>query len=166
MRIRYAAPCTILVLLAASANAQRITHLGSHIPDESSVAYLNISGHNTNAVDANGVRYQGNDHAGNRLWLNDCVQSVAPDYPYSARVNQFQGRGVIRLTLNLRTGLVEKATLIKSTGFDILDACAISAFQQWAWKPGRWKEIDVPVTFQLGDIHAPLPAGMVRLPRS
>jgi len=98
------------------------------------------------------------------VWLNDRLKSVAPEYPYGERLNRHQGRGIIRLMLDLKTGVVTKATIIKSTGFTILDACAVAAFQRWRWKPGKWKEIDLPITFQLGDIHAPLPRGAVPLP--
>src|SRR6266567_2154298 len=47
----------------------------------------------------------------------------------------------------LNTGSVSKVTVIQSTGFPGLDNEAIFALHQWRWKPRRWKEIDIPVTF-------------------
>jgi TonB family protein len=37
--------------------------------------------------------------------------------------------------------------MIQSTGAAALDENAMKALHQWQWKPGKWKEIDVPITF-------------------
>ena len=60
------------------------------------------------------------------------------------------GRGIIRLTVDLKTGVATKATVIKSTGFRTLDSCAVASVQRWTWKPGKWKEIDLPIIFHIG----------------
>lgn len=127
-------------------------------------AYFQPYIHQTSAVDAKGICHQGSDYAGNPPWLDDRLKSVAPEYPYSERLHRHEGRGIIRLTLDLKTGLVTKAVVIKSTGFSTLDACAIGAFRRWTWKPRKWKEIDMPVTFVMG--RSPLPPGAIPLPRS
>ncbi|PYJ45652.1 MAG: energy transducer TonB [Verrucomicrobia bacterium] len=49
--------------------------------------------------------------------------------------------------LDLKTGAVTKVTLIQSTGVPALDDNAMKALHQWLWKPGRWKEVDVPIAF-------------------
>jgi TonB family protein len=163
MSIKHTVPC--IVLFVASANAQLEKPIDSLIPRESSAAYLNTHSRHSSAVDAKGVRHQASDYAGTAPWINDRVKFVAPEYPYSERLHRHEGQGIVQLTLDLKTGLVTTSTVIKSTGFSTLDNCAVSAFQRWTWKPGKWKEIDLPVTFRLGNIHAPLPAGAVRLQR-
>jgi TonB family protein len=39
--------------------------------------------------------------------------------------------------------------MIQSTGTPALDESAMEALRQWQWKPGKWKEIDVPITFAI-----------------
>ena len=163
MSLKRIVPC-ILGLIVASANAQLKKPIDSLIPRESSRAYLTPSspsrGHDSSAVDAKGVRDQGSDYVGIAPWLNDRVKSVAPEYPHSW-VFLHQGEGVFRVSLDLHSGSVTRVSVAKSTGFKELDESAIAALSKWRWKPGRWKEIDLPVTFAIG---APLPARAVRLP--
>jgi hypothetical protein len=49
----------------------------------------------------------------NPPWLNDLLKSVASEYPDEERRHRHQGRGIIRLTVDLKTGVVTKATVIK-----------------------------------------------------
>ncbi len=102
------------------------------------------------AVDAKGVRYRGSEYVGTAPWMNDVTHTVTPDYPFDERAQHHKGSGLLRLSLDLRTGSVAKVALIKSTGFAALDNSAVSAFAKWRWKPGKWKEIDVPITFTSG----------------
>lgn len=161
MSINRIVPC-ILGLIVASANAQLEKPIDSLIPRESSGAYLTHSGHNgSSAVDAKGVRHQSTDYAGTSPWMDDRLKSVVPAYPHSW-VFLHQGEGVFRVSLDLHSGTVTRVSVVKSTGFRELDESAITALSKWRWKPGRWKEIDLPVIFRIG---APLPAGAVRLQR-
>ncbi len=118
------------------------------------------------AVDAQGVRHHWSNHGGkNPPWIDDAIKKVAPQYPYEARSRHQTGSGLFRITLNLSTGSVMKATVIKSTGFPanpqwasrVLDHAAGSALVQWRWKPGKWKEIDLPITFTIDrpPLHPP-----------
>src|SRR5439155_27074949 len=102
------------------------------------------------AVDAKGVRHRGSEYSGRAPWMNDVVHMVKPDYPYVERLRHQQGSGLFRLTLDIKTGSGTRITLLKSTGYTALDISATAAFGRWRWKPGRWKEIDVPVTFTFG----------------
>jgi TonB family protein len=136
---------------APFANAQLETHLGSNIPSQGSSAYLNSGSRSTAAVDAKGIVHYGTEYVGVPPWFNDRVKTVAPEYPHSERVYRHQGRGLIRLILDLRTGSVTNAVVVKSTGFGRLDQSATSAFKHWTWKPGKWKERYLPVTFQIGN---------------
>ena len=124
---------------------------------QGSSTHLNPNSHDTSAVDAKGVRHHGSEYAGNPPWLNDLLKSVASEYPDEERRLRHQGRGIIRLTVDLKTGVVTKATVIKSTGFRTLDRCAVASAQRWTWKPGKWKEIDLPIIFHIGkNTPAPL----------
>jgi TonB family protein len=55
---------------------------------------------------------------------------------------------MFRIVLDPKTGLVTRVTVIKTTGFPSLDNSALAALQKWRWKPGRWEEIDMPVSFR------------------
>jgi TonB family protein len=68
--------------------------------------------------------------------------------------------------LDLRTGAVTQVTVIKSTGFIALDRSAVSALRRWHWKPGKWREIYMPVTFTIASPLPRPPNGSTRLPRS
>jgi TonB family protein len=101
------------------------------------------------AIDAKGVAYLGTQYQGPPPWMDDVIHSVTPDYPYRARAVRQQGTGLYRLILDLKTGAVIRVTIIRSTGFGKLDDSVIAALRQWRWKPGKWKEIGLPVTFTL-----------------
>src|SRR5438128_7004760 len=101
------------------------------------------------AVDAQGIRHRGSDYTGPAPWMNDAVKTVTPDYPYDYRARHIGGSGLFRATLNVNTGSVIDVAVLKSTGVSMLDSCAIKALRQWRWKAGRWKEIDMPLTFAI-----------------
>jgi TonB family protein len=103
------------------------------------------------AVDIKGRRHLGSrDSPGlNAPWIADHIADRAPEYPYADRAQYHQGEGFYRITLNPRTGLVTQVRVIKSTGFVSLDKSAIAALSKWRWKPGKWKEVDMPIRFQM-----------------
>src|SRR4051812_17262159 len=95
---------------------------------QQSAGYLG-TGQSTSAVDAKGVRHT----VPSRVpapWLNDRIKAVAPDYPYAERARHHAGEGRFRLYLDLKTGVVTKIEVTKSTGFTALDQCALTAFRQ------------------------------------
>ena len=102
------------------------------------------------AVDAQGVRHQERDY-GRKIapWNRDLIYAPRPRYPYEVRAKGQGGSGFFRIILDLSSGNVVKVTTIKSTGSPVLDNAAISAFRQWRFKPGKWKEIDLPITFTM-----------------
>jgi TonB family protein len=110
------------------------------------------------AVDARGVRHHASEYHGRTPpWETDRVKALpGPEYPYFDRRNLHQGSGLFRLTLDLRTGAVTNVAIIKSTGFGSLDGSTVVAARQWRWKPGKWKQIDTPVSFTL-TIHRSRP---------
>jgi TonB family protein len=130
---------------------------------QASSAYLGSKG--TRAVDAKGVRHNGNDYPSKHPpWLDEVVKTVAPDYPHLDQAQRHQGVGWFHLMLDERSGAVTKVTVIKSTGFSTLDSRAMTALREWRWKPWKWKAIDMPVTFELASASAPPPPGSIRLP--
>ena len=123
-------------------------------------------GERGSAVDAKGNRHTIAAHSGRFApWVQDCVKCVAPYYSYGDRRLRHTGEGWFRIYLDLQTGVVTEIAVLKSTGFATLDDSAIAAFRRSRWKPGRWKQIDMPVRFILATPSA-LPAGSVRLPSS
>ena len=105
----------------------------------------------SSAVDIRGQRRSGSrDFPGGgitRLGIADRIAYRLPEYPYEDRARRHQGDGLFRITLDPKTGLVTQVTVIKSTGFASLDNSAVAAIRKWRWKPGRWKEVDMPIRF-------------------
>ena len=101
----------------------------------------------SSAVDARGIRYRASNNAGLPPWIADAVRKRRPDYPYKNRTQRNEGSGLFRLTIDLKTGSVTNIDVVQSTGFPGLDESAINAFRDWRWKPGKWKEVDIPITF-------------------
>jgi TonB family protein len=130
-----------------------------------STAYLGGESSNSSAVDAKGVRHSSKKYGRNLPpWFHDRVKALAPDYPFRDRARRNEGQGIFRLTLDLKTGEVIRVTMLKSTGFATLDRSTIAAFRRWLWKPGKWKEIEMPITFTMSPPPARLPPGAVRIP--
>ena len=139
-------------MLIVSALSGSVTPLSIASTVDASSAFLGNTGINASAVDSKGVRYRASDYGGAiPAWLNDKIQAFAPDYPYADRVQQREGTGLFRLILDPRTGNVTKIVMLKSTGFTTLDRCATTSLQRWRWRPGKWKEIDMPIKFTMHD---------------
>src|SRR5437660_8374465 len=77
------------------------------------------------------------------------VYAPRPTYPYEARARHLQGSGVAILTIDPATGNVSNAVMAVSTGAQILDNAAISAFSQWRFRPGTVSKVRLPITFTL-----------------
>jgi TonB family protein len=108
-------------------------------------------GSDTTAVDAKGIRHRSSQYSTeeNIPWLVDRVKCPAPRYPFWDILNHNEGNGSFKVALDLKTGAVTDVTMLQSTGVGSLDKSAINALKQWTWKPGRWREIELPVTFVL-----------------
>lgn len=112
------------------------------------------------AVDAKGVRHTWDASSTKRPRASaDLTKMVPPEYPYEARKSRQEGVGLFRIQLDLATGKVTKVTVLKSTGVVMLDNSAQWALRRWQMKPGRWRELDVPMAFTLS------PPGTQFLPR-
>ena len=101
-------------------------------------------------VDAKGVRHTWDGNPTKPPpYAADVTKRVPPDYPYEARRACLEGSGLFRLQIDVATGKVIKATVLKSTGVVILDNSALWAVRRWQFKPGTWKELDTPIAFSM-----------------
>ena len=127
------------------------------------------STHINTAVDIKGIRHTASEYRDHRPPWNfaDRVKAVGPEYPLADRASYHQGSGLFRIVIDPKTGIATQVTVLRSTGYVSLDGCAIAALRRWRWKPGTWKEVDMPITFEM--VSRPptsLPPGATRLPRS
>jgi TonB family protein len=130
-------------------------------------SYLSpAQGRGYSAVDAKGTRHTGSDYA-HKIppWMLDCTKLVGYEYSNEDRFRHRQGRGLFRLTLDLKTGVVTQVAVQESTGFPSLDRSAINSLKRWRWKPGKWREIVMPVTYVLTWDRS-LPKGAIPIPSS
>jgi TonB family protein len=120
----------------------------------------------SSAVDCKGRHYRGSDYPGDAIppWWQDKIKAVAPEYPFTDRRDRHVGVWLFKLTLDLKTGFVLTVRTVRSTGYRTLDSCAAAALRQWRWRPGKWKEIELPIKFTMS--QTPQLPGSVRLPNS
>ena len=83
-------------------------------------------------------------------WVADCIYCDVPHYPLDARWRRAQGKGYYRVTFDMKTGTVVNVSVMQSSGVGSLDNSAIAALRKWRMKPGKWKEIVVPIDFRMG----------------
>lgn len=79
------------------------------------------------------------------------VSAPRPEYPYEARKRRITGSGIAAITIDVATGDVTNAGMLRSIGDPILDNAALSAFRRWRFKPGistskAWIDITFTVT--------------------
>ena len=102
------------------------------------------------ATDSHGVQHRGGDYGGRRApWIDDALAKTSPEYPQKEKEQHHTGSGLFRLSVDLKTGLVTKVTVVQSTGYRALDDAAIASFGTWRWRPGQWRQVDMPITFAL-----------------
>jgi len=77
------------------------------------------------------------------------VSAPRPEYPYEARRSKITGSGVCVMTVDSSSGSVTDATMAQSTGNNILDNAATSAFRRWRFKPGTVSRVRTPITFTM-----------------
>lgn len=101
------------------------------------------------AIDAKGVQYSERDYWRGPRWMRDAIFAPKPEYPYNDRRLHHEGTALFRLTIDPKTGSTTNVAMIKSTGFPKLDDEAFNVVRRWRWRPGKWKEVGVPVVFTL-----------------
>ena len=119
----------------------------------------------SSAVDSKGVRRYAVEYPGPHIpWIDDQLKAFAPEYPYADRAKHHEGAGLFCVALDPKTGSPTKVAILKSTGFSTLDNSAVASLFHWRWKPGRWREINVPVRFQIRSGPLELKPGQKVLP--
>jgi TonB family protein len=83
------------------------------------------------------------------LALKYVSHKVRPEYPYSARVQRLEGKGIYQLDIDPKSGAVVNVSVVKSTGYAILDRAVVRAFQKWRFVPGALRSAKIPVTFSV-----------------
>ncbi|WP_414041719.1 TonB family protein [Acidithiobacillus sp. M4-SHS-6] len=84
------------------------------------------------------------------------AHNPAPDYPQSARWEGEEGTVVLRVLVN-SSGLPEKITVARSSGYTSLDRAAEKAVQRWRFTPGTRDgkavamQVEIPIRFRLRD---------------
>ena len=82
--------------------------------------------------------------------------------------NDPEGEGWFRLRVDPKSGRVLSASVVRSTGFAVLDSAAIWALRRWWFHPGASKSLVVPIQFShrppLGRGWHQIPAARSRLP--
>jgi len=76
------------------------------------------------------------------------IATPKPEYPYDARRDQTEGRGLFRLVVNA-AGTVDSAEAWQSTRSAQLDKAATAALKQWRFKPGTRRDGLVPIVFTM-----------------
>jgi TonB family protein len=99
-----------------------------------------------------------------RVSMEDILYKVGPRYPSDYRRARIGGTGRFRMNIDFKTGKVTSVTVVKSTGNDGLDREAIYALRRWRFKPGKAKEVEIPITFSNGSEPLVLPPGSVSTP--
>lgn len=77
------------------------------------------------------------------------IKKIEPEYPVAIVIHGAKGRGVFRLTINPKSGLVDELKIVKSTGYKDLNELAAKALLQWQFQPGTRSPIEVPVEFDI-----------------
>lgn len=79
------------------------------------------------------------------------IYAPRPQYPYEARARRQVGSGIAILAVEPSTGIVKNAEMATSTGHELLDNAALSAFRKWRFRPGSVRaEVRIPITFTMG----------------
>ena len=70
-----------------------------------------------------------------------------PEYPLAARKRHWTGAGIF--ACNVRPdGTVASVDVLRSTGHEMLDQAAITAFRQWRFQPrDKFKLVRIPMNF-------------------
>jgi protein TonB len=69
-----------------------------------------------------------------------------PEYPFAARKHHWTGHGVFACKIR-SDGTVASVDVRRSTGHQMLDQAAITAFRQWRFQPADMKLVNIPITF-------------------
>jgi protein TonB len=94
-----------------------------------------------------GVAAVGNSQASDATRTKrHALYAPRPEFPLAARKLHWTGAGVF--ACNIRSdGPVASVDILRSTGHQLLDQTASTAFRQWRFQPGDMKRIKIPISF-------------------
>jgi TonB family protein len=81
--------------------------------------------------------------------VQNAVYAARPLYPAEARSKRLTGAGIVFVDVDQKTGQVTSARMLQSTGYQILDEAALSAFRKWRFKPGTVEKVRIPISFTI-----------------
>ncbi len=94
---------------------------------------LQSSGLTENEIIAPAVNPQSlEDSQSDRLPVK--IRGLKPEYPLKARQNNWEGVTVLKILIQA-DGKVGEATIIQSSGYELLDMAAVKAVKQWRYRP-------------------------------
>jgi TonB family protein len=77
------------------------------------------------------------------------IKKIEPEYPIAFVIHGAKGKGRFRLTINVKSGLVDEVKIVQSTGYQDLNKLACRALLQWTFQPGTHSPVEVPVEFDI-----------------
>jgi TonB family protein len=78
------------------------------------------------------------------------IYAPKPEYPGEARLKHLTGSGIVMLDVDVPTGRVTNARMLKSTGHWILDNSALDAFRKWRFQPGKAApNVKIPINYSM-----------------
>lgn len=78
------------------------------------------------------------------------VSAPRPAYPYECRAKKITGSGVCVVSVDQASGSVTDATMVQSTGNNLLDQSTMNAFRRWKFRPGSTApKVKIPITFTM-----------------
>jgi TonB family protein len=88
-----------------------------------------------------------NSQASDAMQAKRALYAPRPEYPLAARKRHWTGAGVF--ACNIRAdGTVASVDVLRSTGHQMLDQAAITAFRQWRFQLGdKLKLVRIPINF-------------------
>ena len=91
------------------------------------------------------------------------IYAPKPQYPSAAHQHGLRGSGIF--ACNLRPdGTVASVNVVKTTGYDLLDKAAVSALQQWRFKPSASKAVQIPVNFIMSGVRSRMAGAALERP--
>jgi TonB family protein len=70
------------------------------------------------------------------------------EYPLAARKQHLEGSGLFEIHIN-PDGSVASIGILRTTGYNVLDAAAIAGFRQWRFRPHTLPTVRMPVQYRM-----------------
>jgi TonB family protein len=79
--------------------------------------------------------------------LPQAIYSPQPVYRPEWAKQGLNGKGVVLVTIDPKTGLVTGTRMLQSTGSNLLDGAALETYSKWRFKPGSAPQVKIPIEF-------------------